>query len=325
MADVHEVPHGIMFHHFHDGGRHPRQQGSISGEELEAVLAHVGVGNILDPQAWMEKMGRRQLTAADRCLTFDDGVLCQFDVALPVLERHGLRAFWFVYSNVFEGHVGKLELYRMFRTLCFDDLDDFYAVFFQRVFASALASAARAVLEEDRIAQYRASFPFCSVDDVKFRFIRDRALGPEAYERLMDGLIVEYSLDVAEIAQRLWLSNAHLRQLADHGHLIGLHSYSHPTVLAALPPEEQAEEYRKNFAHITAASGQEPVAMAHPCNSYTEQTLDILRRLGIRCGFRSNMVPAGEHGRLNPTPWEMARQDHANIMRALVRSQGRGV
>jgi len=60
--------------------------------------------------------------------------------------------------------------------------------------------------------------------------------------------------------------------------------------------------------------------MAHPTNSYTAGTLDVLKRLGIRCGFRSNMVPARAGEGLNPTPLELARQDHANIMAQLART-----
>lgn len=315
MTVERNVAHGVMFHHFHDA-RHPRGQGSISEGEFEDILQFIGVHNVVSPQEWMDRLQRCELDG-QVCLTFDDALRCQFDIVLPILERHRLTAFWFVYSSVFEGQVGKLELYRFFRTTCFDGVDEFYDVFFQRVSASECAEAAQRVVDEPAIRQTLALFPFYSAADVKFRLIRDRALSPAQYERLMDGLIDDYGLDVAAAASTLWMSDDHLRYLSEHGHMVGLHSYSHPTALARLAPEEQADEYARNFRHVQRVCRHDPSVMAHPTNSYTEETLAVLRKLGIRCGFRSNMSPSREGGALNPNPLECAREDHANIMRRL--------
>lgn len=306
------VFHGLMFHHFH-GPQHPQGQGSMSQEELEDLLQCVGLARILSPREWMQRLETRTLQPEHVCLTFDDALRCQFDIALPVLERHGLTAFWFVYSSVCEGHLERLEVYRTFRSRCFQDIEEFYDRFFQRVFASEFAARARAVLEEAAIARHRATFPFYTVNDVQFRFIRDRALPTWAYEQIMDAMIQDQGSTLDGLAQGLWLSNDQLQYLSARGHAIGLHSYSHPTILAQLPLQDQREEYHKNYAHIAAICGQAPVAMAHPANSYTEETLGILTELGVRCGFRSNMSPAQTNGPLNPRPLELARQDHANI------------
>src|SRR3989338_1515077 len=266
MVGQRNLAHGVMFHHFHNE-RHPRGQGSISSEEFEDILKFIGVHNVMSQQEWMVRLQRRELQDGDRCLTFDDALLCQFEIALPILEEHRLTAFWFVYSSVFEGRIGKLELYRFFRTKCFDNVDEFYDVFFQRVLESEFVEAAQRVVDEPTISQTLASFPFYSAEDVKFRLIRDRALSPAQYERLMDGLIDDYGLDVAAAASTLWMSDDHLRYLSERGHMIGLHSYSHPTALARLSPAEQADEYVRNFRHLQRVCRQDPAAMAPPTNS----------------------------------------------------------
>jgi hypothetical protein len=53
------------------------------------------------------------------------------------------------------------------------------------------------------------------------------------------------------------------------------------------------------------------VAMSHPCNSYNQATLEILRELGITLGFRANMA-SGFSSEL-----ELPREDHANLVRAM--------
>lgn len=312
------VAHGLMFHHLHDG-RHPKGQGSISQEDFEHVLRFVGVRRILDPHAWLERLEGGRLSDGDICITFDDSLLCQFEVALPVLEKYGLSAFWFVYSGVFEGQEVKFEVYRAFRSRSFPRIDDFYDVFFRKVFASESAGRARAILDGPEIARMTRLFPILSPSDMRFRLIRDQVLSGPEYERVMDELMLEHDVSVAELAKNLWMCDDHLRYLTGRGHVVGLHSYSHPMVLGALPYEDQVDEYERNAAHIKRACGTDAIAMAHPANSYTDDTLAILSRLGIRCGFRSTMVPRREGDPRNANRLDLAREDSANIMRMMGR------
>ena len=309
-------PYGLMFHHFH-GGKHQQVQGSISREDLEDILQYVGTQRILTPIEWLEKLDSHQLNSQDRCLTFDDGLLSQFDIAMPLLEEYRLKAFWFVYSSVFEGQIqfGKLEIYRAFRCKFFPTIDDFYTVFFQRVIEAGFDSESSLKVTGAQIQGMINSFPFYSENDAKFRLFRDLVLDRQQYEDIMDKLIQEHGVDMNDLSQDLWMSNAQLRYLNDRGHMVGLHSYSHPTTLAELSHEKQREEYQSNYQHIHSVCGRVPVVMAHPVNSYSEETVNILSKLGIRCGFRSNTVPPHTGGQLNPNQYEMAREDHSNILR----------
>jgi peptidoglycan/xylan/chitin deacetylase (PgdA/CDA1 family) len=316
MAYPNPIEHGIMFHHFHDD-KHPNSQGSISGEDLALMLSYVGVGRILTPSEWLDKLEKNTLSSEHLCLTFDDALLCQFEIALPVLERYNLKAFWLIYSSVFEGHLEKMELYRFFRTSCFHQVDDFYDLFFRKVFDSAFGTRAHEVLEDKQIQKQIELFPFYSVNDVKFRLIRDRVLNKPNYTYIMDRIISEHGFELSDLSKNLWMSNDHLRYLSNSEHIVGLHSYSHPMVLAQLSYEEQWEEYSRNLSHITQVCGRRPVAMSHPTNSYNDDTVEILGRLGVRCGFRSNMFPKREDDQLNRSRYEIAREDHANILRLM--------
>ena len=310
------IAHGIMLHHFHDS-RHYQGQGSISQENFESILHFIGLNKIISPDEWVKRLDAGRLTDKDICLTFDDGLLSQFDVALPVLEKYNLRAFWFIYSNVFEGQLSKLEIYRVFRSKFFQDVDSFYIVFFDKTFQSKFKTRARAVTKEEDINKYNEIYPFYSVNDIRFRFIRDRALTPHEYEIIMDTIIKEHGLTPEDLSKNLWMSNDDLVYLNSQGHMIGLHSYSHPTVLADLSFEGQTKEYRRNYDHIRHVCGKPPIVMAHPVNSYNDDTLKVLSQLGIHCGFRSNMFPKREGGGLNDNKYEIAREDHSNITRIM--------
>jgi peptidoglycan/xylan/chitin deacetylase (PgdA/CDA1 family) len=299
--------YGVMFHHFHGDG-HPQVQGSISGGVLADLIDYLGRGNILAPEEWMRRAREGALSDNDICLTFDDALRCQYDVALPVLRDFGLTAFWFVYSSVFEGNIEPLEAYRYFRTTEFPNIDDFYRQFLAAA-KSRFGNEYDSWLDGFNPDAYLAEFPFYTRNDRVFRYLRDEKLGPDRYNALMTAMMNAHSFDVAAIASQLWMTNEHLCDLHRQGHVIGLHSYSHPTCLAGLSPDSQKQEYRKNFNHLQRVLGQAPTSMAHPCNSYGPETLSILRELGIGLGFRANMQILSE-----ASPFEFPREDHANIL-----------
>ena len=107
-----------------------------------------------------------------------------------------------------------------------------------------------------------------------------------------------------------------LKILSKNGHEIGLHSYDHPTVLSKLSYKEQYEQYEKNYMHIKQVCNKDVLSMAHPSNSYSDDTLKILRRLNIVCGFRSNRTPP-EGKKINPSSLEIGREDHTNILKKI--------
>ena len=299
-----------MFHHFHSATHSPAQ-GSISAEQLAEVIERVGPARILPARQWLRCALTATLKAADVCLTFDDNLRCQYDVALPVLRSYGLTAFWFVYTSVCEGTIEPLEVYRQFRTTRFPSVDAFYKAFFEAVEVSTDGDEVRAGLAGFQPRQYLSAYPFYNDDDRRFRFVRDELLGPEKYAAVMDGLIARSGMDLRAASNGLWMGPRQLRELHAAGHVVGLHSHSHPTRIERLPYDAQRAEYRRNFDYLAGLLGENPQAMSHPCNSYNRDTLAILRELGIAIGFRANMQTATR------SELEYPREDHANLIRAL--------
>ncbi len=79
--------HGIMFHHFHDD-EHPKSQGSIDQANLLSMIEFLNLEyKILDSNEFINKSLKKTLKDNEICLTFDDALKCQYDVALPVLNQ----------------------------------------------------------------------------------------------------------------------------------------------------------------------------------------------------------------------------------------------
>lgn len=306
-------PPGVMFHHFH-GPRHASGQGSISASDLEAVIHGIGRENILDARDWEELALAGRLPRRARCLTFDDNLRSQFDLAYPVLSRHRIRAFWFVSTSTLDGRVIKQELYRHFRTTAFGSLDDFYDAFEEAVQRSPFRAAVAEALARTDPNEYLPEFAFYSDRDRRFRFIRDKPLGPSRYEAVMDAMLRLHRVKARDLARKLWMDARCLKELSAAGHSVGLHSHTHPNFIHELPAGRQRLEYATNVRRLTDLLGVRPTSMAHPRNSYDGITLKILADLGVRLGFRSNCAPVPDRSML-----ELPREDHTDVLNALRR------
>jgi peptidoglycan/xylan/chitin deacetylase (PgdA/CDA1 family) len=301
-----------MFHHFHND-KHLQGQGSLSDKDFEAILDWLDEKyNLIGANDYLQRLEENALNRADICLSFDDALLCQYDIAFPILKKRKLDAFFFVYSSVFTGNPDSLEIFRYFRTNCFSSIDDFYELFFgvvEREYTEKFEVHKKGYGNLD----YLAAFPFYSKNDKWFRYIRDQMLGSERYNKIMYELMSLHSFNPSESAKLLWMTEGILKELSGEGHLIGLHSYSHPTQMNKLSYEEQQNQFTKNLEHLESLLGKGTiVSMSHPCGNYNDETLKILTDLKIKIGFRSSLSRTDIRSNL-----EIPRDDHANVFKEM--------
>ena len=108
-----------MFHHLHDE-LHMPTQGSLSAQEFREMIRWLNLNySLIGAREYKAKFEENTLESNDVCLSFDDALKCQYDIAIPILEEYQLDAFFFVYSSAFIGNSNLLEIYRYFRTSCF--------------------------------------------------------------------------------------------------------------------------------------------------------------------------------------------------------------
>ena len=313
------MSHGLMFHHFFDGNSQ-NAVGAVSPEQLEEVIATYGLDNILPAAEWFEQATNDNLKDNQVCITLDDSLRSQVELALPVLEKYGLTAFWFIYSSVFEEQGSKFEIFRHFSTTCFESFDQFFDTFMDQVKKNERSSVFTKGRQAFIDSRYLKEYIFYSNKEREYRYFRDKILGREKFETLMEGMVAECGLSCDDLSKGLWMDNNDLLDLTKKDHIIGLHSYSHPTELSSLSYVDQRGEYQKNIKHIEKVTGRRPKVVAHPVNSYGPGTLQILGAMGIEIGFRSNMF------KVDFCPLEYPREDCANIIKNnSARSQTVGV
>ena len=307
--DKYDKSFGVMFHHFHNEN-HPKGQGAIAGEEFEDIIIWLKNNfQIVTPEEYTLKHKQKKLSKREICLTFDDSLLCQFDIAFPILENHGLKAFFNVYSSAFSGNPDPLEVYRYFRTVAFGNIEEFYETFFLLIKMEYPKIYKQGQSEFSLKLKYMSEYPFYSPSDKLFRFFRDEHLGRKRYYALMDQLLDESNFDRALIPGKVFMSTSNLITLQEHGHKVGLHSDTHPTNIASLSKSDQEIEYQANYDFLVQNLDCIPDSMAHPCGKYDSRTLDILESMGVQIGFVSNMVP-----REVQSKFCVPREDHMTIL-----------
>jgi peptidoglycan/xylan/chitin deacetylase (PgdA/CDA1 family) len=305
------IPHGIMFHHFHHEGDRPYAKGSITSSEFQRIIEYIGLENILPADVWLKKAINSELCEKEVCITFDDSLKCQMEIAYPLLQKFGISAFWFVFSSVFNGNVNHLEIHKYFYNMYFSDFDEFYEVFKKYLIESQIDNWYKNNFEKFLKSNFLKEFDLYSEKEREFRFYRDIVFNDKEFNTIMEKILVEYNVDTNSISKNLWMNNLDLETLHSHNQIIGLHSFNHPTNMAELDIDKQYQEYMQNKKHILSVTNKPPLTVSHPCGSYNNSTLEILEQLKIKIGFRSNFH------KINHNALEFPRVDHSHVLKEL--------
>ena len=311
--------HGIMFHHFYNDNLHKKSQGSINKDDFYKMLKFIGRENILDANDFFTRLKENKLKEKNVCLTFDDAIKCQYDIALPVLEDLKIKSFFFIYSSLFKGELTLLEVYRYFRMNYFNNIDEFYNYFFKLLNKDLSAFFKD---NEKIIEQTKVKFLVYSTNDIKFRLVRDKLLSQLDYKKIMFAMFKEKNFRPEDHYKNIFMSKFNLNKLNELGHLIGLHSHSHPVLLENLSYNEQKKEYENNkstLSEILNIDKNNIKYMSHPNGSYNDDTLKILQELKIELGFKPIMSiePEKNMKKINNSSLEIARQDHSKIVKMM--------
>jgi len=211
--------------------------------------------------------------------TYGDGVLYTFDDGIPsqilgaeMLKKKGIRGYFFV------NHHNEMEQDRATRERLGEG---FYAWFFRQFEVMMLPHIVPVTMPEDFLAEFK----FYSYEDRLYRYFRDMTY-PDIHDIIMK-------------PHREPVESLKLEDIKDHE--IGLHSYSHPRRMSRLSYDQQYYEYSKNLEMIPEAT-----TMAHPMGSYNDDTLKILKELGIKQGFlaTAEYLSDLEQPRLDITIWK---------------------
>jgi|MDSW01.2.fsa_nt_gb peptidoglycan/xylan/chitin deacetylase (PgdA/CDA1 family) len=275
-----------MFHRFRDKNGLETGQGSFSGLELERFILKHGIDKFIKHEDIVSFRHDREIKTRKICLTFDDGLSSQFQIAKPILDKYGIKGFWFIYTKIFDESMEATEILSYIIVRFYKSFQEFYPEFEKHIPPKRLNwSSPDFLMYEKKI---ESLFGFYSLADKKFRFLRDFVLSKEEFNDIVQEFMKANGLNQKKLLREIWMRERDICKLAEDGHEVGLHSHTHPHQMDKLDYNLQSREYEKNFDVLKKITNQKPLAVAHPLGSYNNCTLNILAGLDIHIGFRSN-------------------------------------
>ncbi len=303
----------IMFHHFHDNKKHVKSQGSLDKDKLYKLIKKIGIKNILSPDDFIHKTKNNKIQNYETCITFDDGIKSQFDVAYPLLKDLKIKSFFFIYSSIFGKKLNLLELNRYFREVCFKNIDQYYQSFYNILNKEIDKKTINKILDKKRtlFIKQKKIWNFYSISDLEFRFIRDRVLDRDKFEKISIQLFKKKEFDYKSFNKNIYINKKNLEILSKDENAIGLHSHSHPTNFDKLSYSKQFEELKKNKQILERISKNNIFSMAYPLGRFNSNSLKILKKLKIKIAFLS------QPNFQDKSPYKTSREDHTILSKRL--------
>jgi len=240
----------------------------------------------LDQAAAHLKAGTLPARAA--CITFDDGYADNHDVAMPILQRHGLPATFFIATGFLDGgrmwNDTVIESVRLSKASALDlgELGQF-----------AISEPAEKSAAIDRIIQ-----------QIKYLPVADRLAHTER---------IAHAAQV-QLPGNLMLTSAQVKAMRHAGMQIGAHTLSHP-ILSRLDDNEASAEIKgsKDFLEqlLSERVGLFAYPNGKPGQDYLTQHVSMVRQAGFDAAVSTApgvSLAATDHFQLPRfTPWDKSR------------------
>ena len=246
--------------------------------------------NVMPLDQAMSQLKAGSLPARAACITFDDGYADNYQVAMPILQQHGLPATFFIATGFLDGG-------RMWNDTIIETV---------RSTTSPLLDLSSLNLGQHPIstmAERRAAIG-ALIHQIKYRPAAERISITEQIARLAR----------VQLPQDLMMTSPQVKLMRQAGMQIGAHTVSHP-ILAQLAVDQAKDEIGKSKCFLERLLDERVGLFAYPNGKpgedYSPQTVEIVRSLGFDAAV-STQWGASKQGD-DPmqikrfTPWDRGR------------------
>ena len=255
--------------------------------------------NVLPLDAAVARLRDGSLPERAACITFDDGYADNYHVALPILQRHGLTATFFIATGFLDGG-------RMWNDTLIESVR---ACTLQKLALDSLGLGSHGVAttaeKQAAIAALIGQIKYRSVDD---RVTITRAVAAQAQVQPPNDLM---------------MTSYQVKKMHGAGMQIGAHTVNHP-ILARLTRDEAYLEIQRSKATLEGLLNDRVGLFAYPNGKpeedYTAQSVDVVRELGFDAAV-STRWGSSTHGDdllqiRRFTPWDRTKLRFAARMGA---------
>jgi peptidoglycan/xylan/chitin deacetylase (PgdA/CDA1 family) len=233
------------------------------------------------------------LPARALAISFDDGYADNHEIALPILQRHGLKATFFIATAFLNGgrmwNDSVIEAIRMCKVPVLD--------------LAGTVAASLGVMAVEGLPAKQAAIGRV-IGAVKYLTPQERIEWVNAIVQAAD----------TQLPSDLMMATEQIVALQNAGMQIGAHTANHP-ILAKLSRSRARQEIAESKQALEAMLGRKIDLFAYPNGKpgtdYSAETVELVRELGFAAAFTTvavaNSAASDPFQLARYTPWERTR------------------
>jgi len=276
----------VNFHYIGDeeypnGGIYPLKPEKFRSQ-LKALGGYFDFVGLTDIEQAIK--GGKDLPERSCLITFDDGLRCQYEQALPVLEELGIPAGFFVNGlPLFESRACAVHKIHQLRAKVAPR--EFYGQIdgvLRRLYGKGVGGFMAAEDYNKASAKYR----YDDREGAATKYLLNSLLSDQQKEEVVGVLFREHFPDEQGFCRGLYLSERQVTDLGRRGWL-GIHTYSHKP-LALLGKDDLAREIGNFKNDLERRLGINVGAISYPYGSALDINSDVLKaceEAGLLFGF----------------------------------------
>ena len=193
--------------------------------------------------------GDSDLPARACVLTFDDGLRCQYELGLPVLERLRAPAIFFVPGRPLAERRA-LEVHKLHALR-------------ERIADDELRARLPADLPEVSTEEAQAHYRYDTPEAAALKFLLNIRPSVDQRRELVDSLFAAEFPAESVFADELYMDGVQVTDLERRHHAVGAHSYAHQP-LATLSHRELESDLERVTLLLEEITGSRPRAFSYP-------------------------------------------------------------
>lgn len=224
-------------------------------------------------------------------ITFDDGLKEQYETAKPILDKHNIKALYFINSiNHIEKEVSLVHKIHLVRS---------------QIKSAVLLEYIEKKLSNNNVKLSRTEtekailhYNYDDTDSACLKYLLNFKLTSEQVKAVIDTLFYE-KFDAENTLTSLYMNQKQLSELASKN-MLGSHSHSH-FALGLLPIEDIKNEMSKTIQFLNSFKKNDDLSISYPfgakeaCSSPVPETAALLgHKIGFTMERGSNAIDANK-------------------------------